>query len=346
MSEPTIPEPFLFQKGSIITLRAVNGRLVSRINYGGIGGKNHLEVAKSRMDVFCHLTILALGNQQIVLQAENGHYLRSVEKTVTSLLCTEEGYPFHRKQETFTWIMAEACAPDQASRWLPLKIGPKQIAFQAENGLFLGYHASYCFEKRLPLFLANPQTDPEFQTRFGLRVLRFAQSDTQDQHPALRASKPWRSASRWFDREDFDDTPFAQETHLSVSAFLIQAGDIVDGIQALYSEKFVSVTPPHGNLASDHTKIELEPGDRWSEISGFFGNWFGGNYVLQLTFHTHQGKVYGPYGSMNYAQNIHPFRLIIQPDENIVALSGVVSTGDNGKNRHLGALGLILRKEE
>jgi hypothetical protein len=49
---------------------------------------------------------------------------------------------------------------------------------------------------------------------------------------------------------------------------------------------------------------------------------------------------------MNYAYNIQPFRLVIQPDEKIVALSGVVSTGDNGENRHLGALGLILCKDE
>ena len=67
--------------------------------------------------------------------------------------------------------------------------------------------------------------------------------------------------------------------------------------------------------------------------------------MVQLTFRTHQGQVYGPFGSMNYAQNIQPFRLVIHPDESIVALSGVVSTGDNGKNRHLGALGLVLRKD-
>jgi hypothetical protein len=250
--------------------------------------------------------------------------------------------------------MAEACSLDQASRWFPLRIGSKQVAFQADNGLFLGYNTSYRFDSRLPLFLAGPQGDPEFQTSFDLRVLSLAPevpsnhatSDTQDSPSLQRVIPPWRSANRWFDQEDFDDTPFAQGTHLSIRAFLVRAGDIVDGIQALYSEKVISLTPSHGNLADDHRRVELEPGDRWSEISGFFGDWFGGNYVLQLTFFTQRGKVYGPFGSMNYAQNIQPFHLSVQPDEKIVALSGVVSTGENGKNRHLGALGLILRKEK
>lgn len=353
MEKQTASELFSLQDGSVIALRAGNGRLVSRIHYGGGVGKNHLEVAKSRLDVFCHLTILALGDQKIALRAENGHYICHVEKTVTSALCLEDGYTFYRKQETFLWIMAEACSLDQASRWFPLEIGPKQVAFQAENGLFLGYKASYCFDTRLPLFLASPQADPEFQTGFGLRVLSLAQQkpsnnvslDTHGHPPLLRSIRPWRSANRWFDLEDFDDAPLAQSTHLSISAFLIRAGDIVDGIQSLYSEKFVPLTPPHGNIDGYQLKIELEPGDRWSEISGFSGDWFGGNYVLQLTFHTHQGKVHGPFGSMNYAQNIQPFRLIIQPDEEIVAFSGVVSSGDNGRNRHLGALGLILRRD-
>jgi hypothetical protein len=172
-------------------------------------------------------------------------------------------------------------------------------------------------------------------------------SSSQPFHSSLlRSIPPWRSASRWFDLEDFDDTPIAQSTHLFVSAFLVRAGDIVDGIQALHGAKPAPLTPPHGNLAVSQAKIELEPGDQWSEISGFSGEWFGGDYVLQLTFCTHQGKVYGPFGSMNYAHNIRPFHLVIQPDEKIVALSGVVSTGDNGKNRHLGALGLALCKDE
>src|SRR5579864_3400764 len=118
---------------------------------------------------------------------------------------------------------------------------------------------------------------------------------------ALRSIHPWRSANCWFDQEDFDDTSVAQSTHLFVSAFLVRAGDIVDGIQALYGEKVIPLTPPHGNIDVYQAKIELEPGDRWSEISGFYGEWFGGNYVLQLTFCTRQGKVYGPFGSMNYA---------------------------------------------
>jgi hypothetical protein len=162
----------------------------------------------------------------------------------------------------------------------------------------------------------------------------------------LRVLAPFRSADRWFDKEDFNDTQLMRNTHQIVSAFRVQAGDIVDGIQALYGELPIPLAPPHGTIHADYHKVMLEPGDTWSEISGFYGDWFQGLYVLQLTFRTYQGRVYGPFGSMNYAENIQPFRHVIQPDEDIVAISGVVSSGDNGRNLHLGALGLVLHRRD
>ena len=161
---------------------------------------------------------------------------------------------------------------------------------------------------------------------------------------SLRVIEPFRSADQWFDEGAFNDTEIVKQTNRSISAFLVQAGNIVDGIQALYGEEAIPLAPSHGNLAEDQTKITLEPGDRWSEISGCYGSWFGGSYVLQLTFHTHQGKTYGPFGNMQYAEDIQPFSLMVQPNERIVALSGVVSFGDNGNNRHLGALGLVVHQ--
>jgi len=168
----------------------------------------------------------------------------------------------------------------------------------------------------------------------------------QENSSFLREIEPFRLANQWFDEGYFNDTQLVLSTRLPISTFRICSGDIVDGIQALYSEKAIELAPAHGNVNQNHTRITLESGDRWSEISGFYGSWFGGLYVLQLTFRTQQGQIYGPFGSMNYGQNIQPFSLTIQPDETILALSGVVSFGDNGKNRHLGALGLVLRKDE
>lgn len=347
-------EPFSLQDGSIIALQAANGRLVSRINYGGVNGTNHLEVAKSQMDVFCHFTIIALDNGKIAFQAENGHYIRIVEKKANSVLMLESGYAFYRKQEKFSWIMTEHCSRDEAARFLPLRVGQEKVAFQAENGLYLGYKKSYKFDTRHPLLLVAPQESAETQMSFALHMLSSPQSkqpgDIDRKVPenasSLRVIEPFRSANQWFDQEDFNDMQFVRSANLSICTFLVRAGDIVDGIQALYSEKSIPLAPAHGNIDEYHTKVALEPGDTWSEISGFYGEWFQGTYVLQLTFRTHQGRVYGPFGSMNYAQHIQPFRLVIQPDERIVALSGVVSLGDNGRNRHLGALGLVLRKDE
>lgn len=162
----------------------------------------------------------------------------------------------------------------------------------------------------------------------------------------LRQIAAYRTANRWFDQGDFNDLPLVQNSNLSISTFLVRAGNIVDGIQALYGEQAITLAPPHGNLKEGSIRITLEPGDRWSKISGFYGDWFAGLYVVQLTFHTREGRTYGPFGDMGYATNIQPFSLVIQPDESIIALSGVVSFGDNGRNRHLGALGLVLRKDE
>jgi hypothetical protein len=169
---------------------------------------------------------------------------------------------------------------------------------------------------------------------------------TQNSSSSWREIEPFRLANQWFDEGYFNDTQLVQSMNLPVSAFLINSGDIVDGIQALYGGKAIELAPAHGNVGQNHASITLESGDRWSEISGFYGSWFGGLYVLQLTFRTQQGLIYGPFGSMNYAANIQPFCLTIQPDESILALSGVVSFGDNGRNRHLGALGLVLSKDE
>jgi hypothetical protein len=347
-------EPFSLPNGSIIALQAASGHWVSRINYGGEHGKNHVEVAKSPRDVSCHFTVIALANGKVALQAENGHYICIVEKEATSILMLEDGHTFYRKPEKFFWIMTEQCSLDQAAGFLPIKSEQEKIAFQAENGLYLGHKKSYTFDTRHPLFLVKSQKDLEVQTNFTLHMVRSRQSKQLDKidptlptnASILRVIEPFRSADRWYDQGNFNDTSHTQNENLSINAFSVQAGDIVDGIQAFYSEKFIPLAPPHGNINEYSAKITLEPGDTWSEISGFYGDWFGGNYVLQLTFHTHQGRTYGPFGSMNYAQNIHPFHLIIQPDEKIVALSGVVSSGDNGRNSHLGALGLVLRKNE
>jgi hypothetical protein len=186
--------------------------------------------------------------------------------------------------------------------------------------------------------------------------LDVSKQETQHEHnhPALQSVKhenslrtiePYREADRWFDEGSFNDGEQMRDMTASIKGFRLHAGNIVDGIQALYAEDSGIVMPPHGNVGEGDFEIELEPGDSWSRIEGFYGEWFGGEYVLQLTFSTRQGKTYGPYGNMDYATDINPFSLVAEPGEHIVALTGTVATGDNGRNLHLGALGLILRRE-
>jgi hypothetical protein len=39
------------------------------------------------------------------------------------------------------------------------------------------------------------------------------------------------------------------------------------------------------------------------EVSGYTGSWYGSNCVLQITITTHEGNVYGPFGTMEDSVN-------------------------------------------
>lgn len=139
----------------------------------------------------------------------------------------------------------------------------------------------------------------------------------------------------------FDDTSAAQSLQQPLTSIHIQHGNIVDGIQAFYGNTPTSL-PYHGGIGGATTKIVLDQGDRVTQISGFYGDWYGSSYILQLTFHTKQGKTYGPFGDMLYATTRTPFSLVANANEQAIAFFGAVSAGNNGQSQFLGSLGVTV----
>lgn len=139
----------------------------------------------------------------------------------------------------------------------------------------------------------------------------------------------------------FDDTSAAQSLQQPLTVIHVQHGNIVDGIQAFYGSARTAL-PHHGGNGGTATEIVLDPGDGVTQISGFYGGWFGGNYILQLTIHTKQGKTYGPFGDMQYATTRTPFSLAANANEQTIAFFGSVAYGNNGQSQFLGSLGMTV----
>lgn len=87
--------------------------------------------------------------------------------------------------------------------------------------------------------------------------------------------------------------------------------------------------------------IKIAPDDPLVAVYGSYGTWFGANYILQLTFVTRNGKAFGPYGDMSYAQEISPFILSAGDGKHIAGFCGASTPADNGNMMLLGALGII-----
>lgn len=139
----------------------------------------------------------------------------------------------------------------------------------------------------------------------------------------------------------FDDTSAAQGLQQPLTSIQVHHGNIVDGIQAFYGNALTSL-PYHGGIGGATTKIVLDQGDSVTQISGFYGNWYGSSYILQLTLHTKQGKMYGPFGDMQYATTRTPFSLVANANEQAIAFFGSVTAGNNGQSQFVGSLGLVV----
>lgn len=113
-----------------------------------------------------------------------------------------------------------------------------------------------------------------------------------------------------------------------ITSLNINSGDVLDAIQATNTGTFngtqgvLGLLQHGGNGGNSHT-VNIDAGDLITEVSGYTGVWFGWNVVAQLTVKTQNGKVYGPFGTMNHVSSTTPFSYAASTGESIVAFNGV-----------------------
>jgi hypothetical protein len=137
----------------------------------------------------------------------------------------------------------------------------------------------------------------------------------------------------------FDDSEAALALSRPLSRLRVDHGNIIDAVQCFYGQDYVAL-PHHGGGGGGGTDIILEPGDSIRRISGFYGWWFAGCYILQLTIETRAGRIYGPLGDMAFSSQQQPFELTADAGQTVVALFGSVAYGNNGQSLFLGSLGM------
>lgn len=93
----------------------------------------------------------------------------------------------------------------------------------------------------------------------------------------------------------FDDTAAAKQVGIPITKVVVRSGQIVDSIQAFNGNQQM---PQHGGDRGTQTIVTLDPGDAITEVSGYYGPWYGTVFLLQLTLKTANGKTYGPLGTM------------------------------------------------
>jgi hypothetical protein len=140
----------------------------------------------------------------------------------------------------------------------------------------------------------------------------------------------------------FDDTAAAVALGQPLSRIRVRSGNIVDAVQAFYGSA-ASAFPSHGGTGGGATDVVLDPGDAVTGVSGYWGSWFGGVYVLQLTLATRAGRSYGPFGDRAYAGPGTAFSFQAAPGESLLAFAGAVGMGNNGQSQYLGSLGVAFQ---
>jgi hypothetical protein len=182
---------------------------------------------------------------------------------------------------------------------------------------------------QLGTVLIDPAVFPEL-TRYSLvKVLSLTMKYTAKQiadavaelFGKARVLGPVGGGSAYYDvPQPFDDLAFATDAAQPLTGINLRAGDIIDSLQGVYGQQ---VGPQHGGNGGSPFTIRFPPGDLLTVVRGYFGVWGAAVYVVQLTFASRGGAVFGPFGHWT-TQGFTPFAFEAGPDEQIVALFGQV----------------------
>jgi uncharacterized protein (DUF433 family) len=140
----------------------------------------------------------------------------------------------------------------------------------------------------------------------------------------------------------FDDTAAALALGQPLTRIQVHSGNIVDAVQAFYGPD-ASPLPSHGGGGGGPSDVVVDPNDPVTGVSGYWGSWFGGVYILQLTLTTQSGRSFGPFGNMEFAGSRTPFLFQAAPGESLLAFAGTVGMGNNGQSQFLGSLGVTFQ---
>ncbi|QFZ18413.1 jacalin-like lectin [Saccharothrix syringae] len=145
----------------------------------------------------------------------------------------------------------------------------------------------------------------------------------------------------------FDDTARALELEAQgkpLTKLVLRSGDVVDCVTAVHVDVELDEhgglgIPPNTGLVGE---VPIDPDDPIVEVSGEYGRWFGGDYVLTITFRTRRGEVHGPFGTGSHGEGATPFTTSIPEWQRIRALFGSVAPANNNASRVLSRIGLSL----
>lgn len=138
---------------------------------------------------------------------------------------------------------------------------------------------------------------------------------------------------------NFDDTAIvAAAGNPAITQMIIQSGDVLNAIQSVNTGTTsfnVGTQGPgsgiftllqHGGTSGGTQTINIPANDPIVSISGYTGNWYGTNCVLQLTLHGQSKNTYGPFGSMAGATSQTPFTQTGLSGQTVVAFKGSTVT--------------------
>jgi hypothetical protein len=145
--------------------------------------------------------------------------------------------------------------------------------------------------------------------------------------------------------DPFDDTEAALNLNQPLIKLSIGSGNVVDSIQAFYVSDTIPLTGRHGGSGGDSIANIILGDDYITKVDGYYGDYEGGHYILQLTFQTKSGKIHGPYGDMvNTDPDRTPFSLEANDNERVIALFGTAGIYPGTAGFYLCSIGITVVK--
>ena len=128
---------------------------------------------------------------------------------------------------------------------------------------------------------------------------------------------------------EFDDSnAIGAAGNPPISSMKIRSGEVLNAIQATNHSSFQGNDNiyyellQHGGDSGSESSITVPSNDPITEVSGYMGEWFGWDVVLQITIKTASGQTLGTFGTMGNAGTKRPFSFTAPSGQSIVAFKG------------------------